>query len=231
MTAYDGNKEYRMVPGDYSIARKNHLIRYTKYKDDGQFEKVIITFDEPFLRRFMQRHDQSAQAADTIDSFLPVPKNALIDNYMHSLAPYYNGSTELDSTFADINREELLLILLRINPGLANIFFTFGIPEKIDLESFMLRNFRFNVTLERFAFMTGRSLSGFKRDFRKVFGTTPGNWLREKRLEEAYFRLSRQKQRPSDVYLEVGFEDFSHFSYQFRKTYGKTPSEVAGREG
>ncbi|HEY8919175.1 MAG TPA: helix-turn-helix domain-containing protein [Chitinophaga sp.] len=29
------------------------------------------------------------------------------------------------------------------------------------------------------------------------------------------------------VYLEVGFEDLSHFSFVFKKEFGKTPSEVA----
>ena len=61
----------------------------------------------------------------------------------------------------------------------------------------------------------------------KVFGTTPGNWLKKKRLDEAYFQISHHNQKPSDVYLEVGFEDLSHFSFAFKKEYGKTPTEVA----
>ncbi|WP_255459146.1 helix-turn-helix domain-containing protein [Mucilaginibacter lacusdianchii] len=38
--------------------------------------------------------------------------------------------------------------------------------------------------------------------------------------------MSKQKQRPSDVYLEVGFENLSHFSFSFRKLFGMTPSEL-----
>lgn len=95
-------------------------------------------------------------------------------------------------------------------------------------EAFMNRNFRFNVSLERFAFMTGRSLSSFKRDFLKTFGVSPGNWLKKKRLDEAYFQISKQHQKPSDVYLEVGFEDLSHFSFAFKKEFGKTPTQIAG---
>ena len=30
----------------------------------------------------------------------------------------------------------------------------------------------------------------------------------------------------SEVYLEVGFEDLSHFSFVFKKEFGRTPSEV-----
>jgi AraC-like DNA-binding protein len=227
MKAYDGNKSYTMHPGDNIIARKNHLIRYTKFKEEGQFEKIIITLDEPFLKQFLERHIYDVKVSDHGDSFVFVKENKWIRSYIKSLEPYYAGDLELDATFSDIKREELLLILLKSEPDLSKILFNFGIPGKIDLEDYMNKNFRFNVSLERFAFLTGRSLSSFKRDFQKTFGTTPGNWLKKKRLDEAYFQISKQNQKPSDVYLEVGFEDLSHFSFVFKKEFGKTPSEVA----
>jgi len=226
MKAYDGGKNYTIQPGDYCIARKNHLIRYTKYKDGDQFEKVIITFDEPFLRQFLERHPCDVQAASSNDSFLLIPENRLIKSYIRSLEPYYTGELELDMSFADIKREELLLILLKTDPQLANVFFNFGIAYKINLEEYMNRNFRFNISLEKFAFLTGRSLSSFKRDFEKIFGTAPGAWLKKKRLEEAYFQISKQGRKPGDVYLDVGFEDLSHFSFAFKKRFGFSPSQA-----
>ena len=226
MKAYDGNKHYEMHPGDYCIARKNHLVRYTKFKDDGAFEKIIITLDEAFLRHFINRHPLKITTTSNNDAFLLVPENKLIKNYIQSLEPYYTGDLKLDETFADIKREELVLILLTSPLDLAAIFFNFGIPDKVDLETYMNRNFRFNVSLARFAYLTGRSLSSFKRDFQKTFGTTPGEWLKKKRLDEAYFQISQQHQKPSDVYLEVGFEDLSHFSFAFKKEFGKSPKEV-----
>ncbi|MGX5856573.1 helix-turn-helix domain-containing protein [Dyadobacter jiangsuensis] len=69
-------------------------------------------------------------------------------------------------------------------------------------------------------------MSTFKRDFQKTFGTNPGNWLKKKRLEEAYFQINRQSRKPSDVYLEVGSEDLSHFLYAFKKEFGRAPSEL-----
>ncbi|TLV01551.1 helix-turn-helix transcriptional regulator [Dyadobacter luticola] len=227
MKAYDGNKRYSVHPGDYFIARKNQLIHYTKFKEDDQFEKIIITLDEAFLRRFAERHSCVSEPSDYTDSFLFIEENHFLKHYIQSLEPYYLGNLELDETFADLKREELLLILLKSQPGLANIFFNFGMPDKIDLEAFMNRNFRFNVSMERFAFLTGRSESSFKRDFQKTFGMTPGNWLKKKRLDEAYFQITQYHQRPSDVYLEVGFEDLSHFSYVFKKQFGKAPSQLA----
>jgi AraC-like DNA-binding protein len=227
MKAYDGDKSYTITPGDYCIARKNHLVRYTKYKDNDAFEKIIITLDEAFLKRFLERHFYETQPPAIGDSYIFIPENKFIKNFIASLEPYYTGDLEISADFADIKREELLLILLKSDPDLADILFSFSLPFKINLKEYMNKNFRFNVSLEKFAFFTGRSLSTFKRDFQRVFGTAPGIWLKKKRLQEAYFQLAEQSRKPSEVYLEVGFEDLSHFSFAFKKEFGKTPNEVA----
>jgi AraC family transcriptional regulator, exoenzyme S synthesis regulatory protein ExsA len=74
--------------------------------------------------------------------------------------------------------------------------------------------------------LTGRSLSSFKRDFQKVFNLNPGIWLTQKRLDEAYFHITKEKQKPSDIYLNLGFEDLSHFSFAFKKRFGIKPTEL-----
>ena len=145
--------------------------------------------------------------------------------FIHSLKQYYNHGI-INEPFADVKREELLIILLQNQPELAGVFFDYGIPEKINLEEFMNRNFKFNVSMQRFAYMTGRSLSAFKRDFKTIFNETPGRWLVQKRLEEAYFLIDKKDKKPSDFYLDLGFEALSHFSFAFKKLFGLTPTEL-----
>ena len=226
MIAYNGDKDYNIIPGDSCLARKNHFLRYTKHKEDGDFLKIVIVLDEAFLKKFAAKHPVKTITAASDDSFLFIDDSPLLKSFIKSLEPYYHGEAEIDETFADIKREELLLILLRTDPRLANVLFNFGAPQKIDIKAFMNRNFRFNVSLERFAFLTGRSLSSFKRDFQQVFNDTPGNWLTRKRLEEAYFLIHQQRQKPNEIYLQLGFEDLSHFSFAFKKQFGKSPSEL-----
>ncbi|WP_148230661.1 helix-turn-helix domain-containing protein [Chitinophaga pinensis] len=90
----------------------------------------------------------------------------------------------------------------------------------------MSHNYKYNIPLLSFGKLTGRSLSTFKRDFTKIFDTTPEKWLQKKRLEQAHYLILKKKQRPSDIYLEVGFENLSHFSFAFKKQYGMTPTEL-----
>ena len=63
-------------------------------------------------------------------------------------------------------------------------------------------------------------------DFRKAFHTTPQKWLTQKRLELAHYQLGEKHRKPGDVYIEVGFENLSHFSFAFKKHFGYTPSEL-----
>jgi AraC family transcriptional regulator, exoenzyme S synthesis regulatory protein ExsA len=228
MRCYDGSKTYVFRSGDYGLARKNRLGRYKKEKEDGELEKVFVFFDEQFLRLFQQKHASKLSEFKSTDTMVPIERNELIPNFIQSLLPYYGGGGRIDPAFADIKKEELLVILLRHQPELSGVFFDFGVPQKINLEEFMNRNFKFNVSLQRFAYLTGRSLSAFKRDFKAIFRETPNRWLVRKRLQEAYFLIEKSKKKPSDIYLDLGFEDLSHFSFAFKKLFGLAPTDLAG---
>ena len=163
------------------------------------------------------------------DAFVQIKKNKLIPDFIRSLKRIYHQG-EIKKAFTNVKQEELLIILLQHQPELAGILFDFGKPAKIDIEEFMLRHYKFNVSLAQFAYLTGRSLSAFKRDFSNLFNQTPSRWLVQKRLQEAYFLLSETHKKPSEIYLDLGFEAFSHFSFAFKKQFGLTPTELSGRK-
>src|SRR3954467_8325045 len=115
---------------------------------------------------------------------------------------------------------EAILLLLHTMPRLENFLFDFSEPYKIDLEKFMISNFHFNIPIEKFARLTGRSLAGFKRDFQKTFGMPPRQWLQDKRLMEARHLIEKKNKKPSAIYLDLGFESLSHFSSSFKQKFG-----------
>ena len=159
-------------------------------------------------------------------AFQKIPSSA-IGNYMRSLLAY---ETILTHKWADdllfLKQKEAILLLLKLVPAFKNVLFDFSEPGKIDLEAFMEKNYHFNVLLKRFAYLAGRSLATFKRDFEKIYHTTPSRWLQQRRLQEAYHMIKELKKAPSDVYPELGFENLSHFSFVFKKAYGIVPSKL-----
>ena len=224
---YDGNKSFTLKPGESYLFRKNRLLRYTKEKDT-QWEKVLLCLEEPFLKRFQEKHRLKTSKFDSPDSYVKLKPATLMPDYIHSLKPYYDHG-RIAAPFEDVKQEELLLILLQNQPELAEIFFDYGVPEKINLEEFMNRNYKFNVSIQRFAYLTGRSLSAFKRDFKAIFHETPSHWLVQKRLHEAYFLIEKKDKKPSDIYLDLGFEGLSHFSDAFKKHFGLSPTQLSAR--
>lgn len=133
---------------------------------------------------------------------------------------------KLTTALGILKVKEAVQLLLHVQPALREFLFDFSEPHKIDLEKFMLSNFHFNVPVEKFAQLTGRSLAGFKRDFQKTFAMSPRQWLQEKRLTEARHLIERKNKKPSAIYLDLGFESLSHFSHAFKKKFGKAPNSL-----
>jgi AraC-like DNA-binding protein len=227
LTAYDGRQVYSMQPGDYCFITRNHLIKYNKETpENGVFRTIHFFFDQQFLKSFSNEYGYTADTAINRNVVTKLTPDPSFHEFIASLTPYLRLTGAEYEDVLQLKRKELLLILLKTDPWLKNVLFDFSDPGKIDLEAFMNSNFRFNVSMERFSYLTGRSLTSFKRDFRKIFNTSPGRWLLEKRLEEAYFLIEKKGQRPLNVYLEVGFEDLSHFSFAFKKKYGISPNQL-----
>lgn len=222
----DENKSYTFKAGDACIARKNRLAKYELLDSEDEFHPILFCFDEDFLQKFQKKHQSKQTDFTSDDSFIKIRKSELIDSFIQSIKPYYKGVMELDEEFEDIKYEELLIILLKNQPELAEVLFDFRTPGKIDLEEFMMKNYKFNVTLQRFSFLTGRSLSAFKRDFNTIFNDTPSHWLIQKRLDEAHFLITNKKAKPSDIFLDLGFENLSHFSFAFKKKFGFPPTGI-----
>ena len=59
--------------------------------------------------------------------------------------------------------------------------------------------------------------------FRKHFRCSPGEYLRQNRVEQAASLLRQTKQPISEVALACGFSDQAHLSRLFSKHYGATP--------
>ncbi len=223
---YDGHKCYTLRQGDYCLVRKNRLAKYYSQKGIA-FERLFFCFDEEFLRSFQARHQLAKTAFNQVDTVIGLAPTDLVSAFINSLKPYTDPAGKLSAAFEDVKYEELLIILLQSQPELAGMFFDYAKPGKINLEEFMNRNYKFNVSTERFAYLTGRSLSAFKRDFKAIFNETPNHWLVKKRLEEAFVLIEKQQKKSSEIYLDLGFEDLSHFSLAFKKQFGMRPTELA----
>ncbi|MBO9699920.1 MAG: helix-turn-helix transcriptional regulator [Sporocytophaga sp.] len=227
LTLFDGRKEYQSEKGTLRLVRRNQLMKFIKEPDEKEpFQSLSIYLSQDFLKDFAREQNIKVKRVKKKVAVMNLTKDRLLENYLNSIAVYIQTDALEDPLMVDAKLSEGLLLLLKTNPDVATVLFDFSEPYKLDLQPFMQQNYYFNVRLERFAYLTGRSLAAFKRDFEKEFGTSPGKWLIQKRLEEARRLLSETPKTVSEIYLDLGFEDLSHFSHAFKKQFGVAPTRL-----
>jgi transcriptional regulator GlxA family with amidase domain len=96
------------------------------------------------------------------------------------------------------------------------------------------RNMSAPLSVEELAHETNLSLRQLERLFRAEIGISPSAFALRLRLQTAHELLTSTSRSISDIALDCGFSDCSHFSRSFRKRYRATPSDVrsnhAGRD-
>jgi AraC-like DNA-binding protein len=223
----DGDNQYTFNEGSFRLTRRNTLIKFNKIPPpNGEYPNISVFLDQNTLRNLSIEYGYKGAKRSNNEHVFSLPSNSLLSGFIDSLKPYDELDKPGNKILKELKLKELIVVLLETNPYLMDVLFDFTEPGKIDLEAFMNRNFRFNVSLERFAYLTGRSLSTFQRDFEKIFGAHPRKWLQHKRLNEAYYLIKEKGAHATEVYLEIGFQDLSHFSFAFKKLFGFAPSQI-----
>ncbi len=110
----------------------------------------------------------------------------------------------------------------------AALLASLGNKERKSLQAFMRANFHKPLAIEDYAYLTGRSVSTFTRDFKSRFdGVSPKQWLIEQRLEKARDLLeTTQVHSVADAAWESGYSNIPHFIKNFHKRFGITPKQL-----
>jgi AraC-like DNA-binding protein len=225
-TLETASQKISMGRGQMLLAQKNQLGQITKVPLEGEdYQTIVIKLKEDLLRKIALEEQIATGQKYTGPANILIPGNDLLQAFFQSVLPYIRHPEEkITNTVGMLKVREAVYLLLNIMPALRELLFDFSEPYKIDLEKFMRRNFHYNISVDEFARLTGRSLAGFKRDFQKIFEMAPRQWLLARRLEEARHLIEKKNKKPSAIYLDLGFESLSHFSHSFKKKFGKAPT-------
>ena len=225
------DRTFLFKSGDIFLIPRNVLATIINYPKEGlPHRTVVMHLSQERLKQFYAGID-TTQSRASESGILQFSNHPLLESCLVSLVPYFAIEGEFPDNLASLKITEAISILREIDSSVDRVLANFGPPGKVDLNDFMQRNFMFNMSLEKLGYLTGRSLSTFNRDFRKLFNTTPQKWLTDKRLELAYYQLAQMKKKPTEIYLEVGFEDLSHFSFAFKRKYGIAPTQLLSPTG
>ncbi|MGE0589722.1 MAG: helix-turn-helix domain-containing protein [Cyclobacteriaceae bacterium] len=90
--------------------------------------------------------------------------------------------------------------------------------------NFVQTNFKRSISLEEVADLAHMTVPSFCRFFKKKSGKNFTRFVNEYRLVHASKLLSEETSSISQVCLECGFNNFSHFNKEFKQFTGKSPS-------
>ena len=124
--------------------------------------------------------------------------------------------------------EELMLYLLQKYGRKFELYlYSLIIKESSPFKKIVESKIHSNLKLEEIAFLCNMSLSTFKRYFIKEYKVSPGKWLQDKRLQKVKETLEQGNLKPSDIYLDFGYNSLSNFSAAFKNKFGFSPNQTS----
>jgi AraC-like DNA-binding protein len=219
---------YDLKQGSCVFVRKGAAIVEQFF--DARFCLFLFFIPDEFICETLKSKSVPIQrSGKKYDPVISIDNNLTIQAYFQSMMNYFEDNREPDQSLLQLKFRELILTLAdnSANAELLSYFCSLlQEPQSISLQRVMEDNFCFNLTLEAFAKLSARSLSTFKRDFIKLFNTTPGKWLMEKRLNHSMHLLTNMGKTVAETAFESGFENASHFSRAFRQRFGTSPASM-----
>lgn len=227
----EGGERAVVGPGECVFLRRDNKVSMIKQPKGGEpFMGIFMHFKRNFLREVFQkleRGDLPREVEKHPRSVVKLPETPDIKGLFLSMTPYFNSEVKPSDDIMYLKMLEGIHSLLNIDKRFFPTLFDFTEPWKIDILDFMDENYMYDLSIEEIASFTGRSLSTFKRDFKKISGLPPEKWLIQRRLEAAQSMLRETDKSVTDVYVEVGFKNMSHFSTAFKKHFGVAPSNYS----
>jgi AraC-like DNA-binding protein len=219
---------WTLEKGDTLFFKKGACVLHQDFKDD--FCLLLFFVSDDFIRDVVREVSGQLNVRQEGGA---LHKGAILVNgdvtlaaYFQSMLSYFSGTAKPAETLLTLKIKELIVSILLggNNPELAAYFQSLLKSDAPPLSQIMEANFCYNLALEEFAKLSHRSLSTFKRDFRKYYNQPPGKWLLHKRLEYSAVLLKNPALNVSQVAMDCGFEDLSHFSRAFKEKFGTSPA-------
>lgn len=195
---------------------------------DKEFCLLIFFFPDEYIEEILEQADfVKRKSLEKKPKLIPVHVNEPLQIYFQSMASFFSQKQSPSKQLLDVKFRELLLQLINFqdNASLFQFFDTFTSSPKRKFRQLIENNMQFNLGIEEYAKMAGMSLSTFKRFFKNVFGSSPGQYIINARLAFAALLLKKGDKTIQEIAYESGFESQAHFARMFTKKYRTPPSK------
>lgn len=235
MHIYDGDRRQTLRRGDiFYLGIGHHYIEHVP--EGGQpFEQILFYYTPADLQRILthlsityrldilndhscdncrHRSHVSMPAWSGLRSFFANTNNYLRDEEFHH-----------DETAENIKMTELIYLLVSHEECCLRSKLLSNVdPAKENFEQIVYDHIFKDISIEELSRLTNRSLTSFKKEFRRIFKMPPHKWYIRQRLMHSRMLLLSTSKSISEIGIECTFPNTSHFIKLFKKEYELTPA-------
>lgn len=222
---YSDGKPIVINPANILLLSAGNYIFTERPNGNPGIRSIIVFFDDDFLQDAVRNNIKLPKDPAKKTPNILVPKDDYINNFIGSVQSLINDTVFTESMqIAKLN--ELLTYLCTRFPEELNNFQNVSVAKTPEerIQNVMQQNVFNDFSVSELAFFCHMSLSTFKRKFQQIYNQQPAKWLQQQRLLTAA-DLLKNGSKPSEIYLQVGYENHSSFSQAFKAHFGKLPKD------
>ena len=224
-----GRQTWTVRKNEMILLRRAQSVSYEKQgsEETGLFESQLFAINDELLKDFLTSQQvQIPQMTEELGTQVS-PMSERLVAYCWSLSPYFNDPSQVSPGLLRLKVMELLYNVMDCSKNIFRQMLQLRQPVKADIHRVVEENYTSPISLDELAYLSGRSLSSFKREFQDIYGESPARWIREKRLSKAHELLRSSSLSVADIAYSLGFENPTHFSRIFKQQYGASPISFA----
>lgn len=233
---YYGDVRHLVDRGDvFYLGLGNH---YTEDIPEAgrNFEQITFYYSSEQLSRILNQLNMNYQLNIQRDhscsqcenqSHVIAPAWNTLRNFFGSINQYLKDDLFGQDDTAEIIKITELMYLILSQSGSCLKSKILGNTDlmKENFEQIVMQNIFRDVSVEELALQCNRSLTSFKKEFRKHFHEPPHKWFIRQRLMHSRLLLISTHKSVAEIGTECSFPNTSHFIKLFKKEYGLTPAQ------
>lgn len=231
-----GQKKWITPSNEYLVtANQSIFLRKGAFKNQQYFEEsfcVLMFFmKDDFIRRCVEedikRESLPLKQIEHPEIVYRIHVSESLQTLYHSFFSYLKQPDKIPQKIIELKFREMLLNICsdHNNAGVRNVLYTLSQNLEGAIENVMEEQYMYNLKIEEYARLCGKSVSSFKREFTQLYNTTPGKWLLDRRLRMATEYMLNTDLTVQQIGYECGFESDSHFNRSFKSQYKQTPKK------